>query len=140
MARRLAGNSHRIAQIPITLWQTGYSKDEEMEADREGLRLSAAAGYSAAGAVNLLERWSQLRREYVIHADNPTEELSQLAIDSLQGYFRSHPLPSERLAQANEVIAHDHLSTNQPLKPFHVEYEITASQRNPRQCAAIISA
>jgi len=119
----------QIAQIPITLWQTGYSKDEEMEADREGLRLSAAASYSATGAVNLLERWSQLRREYVIHADNPTEELSQLAVDSLQGYFRSHPLPSERLAQANEVIAHDHLSPNQPLKPFRVEYEITAGQR-----------
>jgi predicted Zn-dependent protease len=118
-----------IAQIPITLWQAGYSKDEEMEADREGLRLSATAGYSATGAVNLLQRWTQLRREYVIHAETPTEELSQLAIDSLQGYFRSHPLPSERLAQTNEVIAHDHLSTNQSLKPFHVEYEITSSQR-----------
>jgi predicted Zn-dependent protease len=118
-----------IAQIPISLWQAGYSKDEEMEADREGLRLAFAAGYSAKGAVNLLERWTQLRNEYVIHAQNPTEELSQLAIESLQGYFRSHPLPSERLSQAKEVIAQDHLAVDKPLKPFRVEYEITAGDR-----------
>jgi predicted Zn-dependent protease len=115
-----------LAQIPVTLWQIGYSKDEEMEADREGLLLASASGYSAQGAVNLLKRWTQLRREYVIHAENPTDELSQLAIDSLTGYFRTHPLPSERLAQANEVIAQDHLPIDKPLKPFHVEYEITA--------------
>jgi predicted Zn-dependent protease len=114
-----------LAQIPVSLWQIGYSKDEEMEADREGLLLASASGYSAKGAVNLLERWTQLRREYVIHAENPTDELSQLAIDSLTGYFRTHPLPSERLAQANAVIARDHLPVDKPLKPFHVEYEIT---------------
>jgi predicted Zn-dependent protease len=115
-----------LAEIPISLWQAGYSKDEEMEADREGLRLSAAAGYSAKGAVEMLERWTKLRNEYVIHAETPTEELGQLAVDSLTGYFRSHPLPSERLARAKEVIAEDRLSTSKPLKPFRVEFEITA--------------
>jgi len=110
-----------LAQIPVTLWQIGYSKDEEMEADREGLLLASASGYSAQGAVNLLERWTRLRQEYVIHAENPTDELSQLAIDSLTGYFRTHPLPSERLAQANEVIAQDHLPVDKPLKSFHAE-------------------
>jgi predicted Zn-dependent protease len=114
-----------LAGIPISLWQAGYSKDEEFEADREGLRLAVAAGYSAQGAVNLLERWVQLHREYVIHAETPPDELSQVAVDGLTGYFRSHPLPSERLTQANAVIAQDHLPTNAPLKAFHVEYEIT---------------
>jgi predicted Zn-dependent protease len=114
-----------LASIPISLWQAGYTKDEELEADREGLRIAAARGYSAQGAVNLLERWVQLHREYVIHAETPPDELSQVAIEGLTGYFRSHPLPSERLAQANAVIAHDDLPTNASLKPFHVEYEIT---------------
>jgi predicted Zn-dependent protease len=59
-----------LAQIPVTLWQIGYSKDEEMEADREGLLLASASGYSAQGAVNLLKRWTQLRREYVIHTES----------------------------------------------------------------------
>ena len=118
-----------VAQIPISLWQDGYSKDQEFEADREGLRIAAAAGYSPRGAVNMLDRWTKLRSEFVIHAETPTDELSQLAIDGLNGYFRTHPLPSERLAQANEIIAQDHLPLNRPLKPFHVEYEVTSDQK-----------
>lgn len=35
-----------IVQIPMSVWQAGYSKDEEFEADREGLRLATAVGYS----------------------------------------------------------------------------------------------
>jgi len=117
-----------IAQIPMSLWQVGYTKQEEFEADREGLRIAVAAGYSPRGALNLLNRWTKLHREYVIHAETPTDELSQVAIEGLEGYFRTHPLPSERLAQANQIIAGDHLPLDRPLKPFHVEYEITAQQ------------
>jgi predicted Zn-dependent protease len=115
-----------IAQIPMSLWQVGYSKDQEFEADREGLRIAAAAGYSPQGAVKMLERLSKLDREYVIRAETPTGELSQLAVTGLEAYFRSHPLPSERLAQINSVIAQDHIETNKPLTPFHVEYEVTS--------------
>jgi len=118
-----------VAQIPISLWQAGYSKEQEFEADREGLRIASAAGYSPQGAVNMLARWTKLRSEYVIHAETPTDELSQLAIEGLGGYFRTHPLPSERLAQANEIIAQDHLPLSRPLKPFHVEYEVTSEER-----------
>jgi predicted Zn-dependent protease len=118
-----------VAQIPISLWQAGYSKDEEFEADREGLRIANAAGYSAQGAVNLLERWAHLHDEYVTHAENPPEALSQLAIDGLNGYFRTHPLPSERLVQAHEVIEQDHLPLERALKPFHIEYEVTNGER-----------
>jgi len=118
-----------VAQIPISIWQAGYSKEEEFEADREGLRIANAAGYSPQGAVNLLERWTHLHDEYVSHAETPPEALSQLAIDGLNGYFRTHPLPSERLAQAREVIAQDHLPLNKSLKPFHVEYEVTSGDR-----------
>jgi predicted Zn-dependent protease len=118
-----------IAQIPMSLWQAGYSKEQEFEADREGLRVADAAGYSPQGAINLLEPWNKLHSEYVIHRDAPTGELSHLAIDGLSGYFRTHPLPSERLEQVREVIAQDHLDMNQPLKPFHVEYEVTSEGR-----------
>ena len=117
-----------VAQIPMSLWQAGYSKDQEFEADREGLRLATAAGYSPQGAVNMMEHWSKLQREYVIHAETPPGELSQLAIDGLAGYFRSHPMPSERLAQVNAVIAQDHLPVKRPLTPFHVEYEVTSGK------------
>jgi predicted Zn-dependent protease len=117
-----------VAQIPMSLWQAGYSKDQEFEADREGLRIAAAAGYSPQGAVNMMEHWGKLQREYVIHAETPPDELSQLAIEGLTGYFRSHPMPSERLAQVNAVIAQDHLPVKRPVTPFHVEYEVTSGK------------
>ena len=118
-----------MAEIPISLWQAGYSKDQEFEADREGLRIASAAGYSPQGAVMMTERLGKLQREYVIHAETPTDELSQVAIDGLTGYFRSHPLPSERLEQVNTVIAQDHLAKDQSLKPLHIEYEVTSGER-----------
>jgi predicted Zn-dependent protease len=118
-----------VAEIPMSLWQAGYSKDEELEADREGLRLSVAAGYSPLGALALLQRWNELHREFVVHAETPTDELSEVAIEGLTGYFRSHPLPSERIVQANEVIAEDHLNEFKPVRPFHVEYEVTSGAK-----------
>jgi predicted Zn-dependent protease len=113
-----------LVQIPLQVWEAGYNKDEELEADREGMRLAVLRGYSPYGAVNLFERFGKLQREYVIHAQSPEEELSQLAIQGLQGYFRSHPLPSERLAQANRLIAQEGWQDRKTQKPFRIEYEV----------------
>ena len=113
-----------LVQIPLDFWEAGYHKDEEFEADREGMYLAVQLGYSPYGAVDLFERFAKLREEYVIHAQSPDEELSQLAIESLTGYFRSHPLPSERLAQAKRVIAQEHWESRSEQKPFRVEYEV----------------
>ena len=113
-----------ILQIPITAWEAGYNKDEELEADREGIRLAVLAGYSPYGAVSLFDEYAKLHREYVIHAQSPEEEFSELAIQSLQGYFRSHPLPSERLQQANAIIAQEGWQDRKTQKPFRVEYEV----------------
>jgi predicted Zn-dependent protease len=114
-----------VAQIPMGLWQMGYTKDQEFEADREGLHIAAAAGYSPQGAATMMEQLAKLDREYVVKAETPTGELSQLAVQGLTGYFRSHPEPSERLAQVKQVIAQDRLPMKRPLTPFHVEYEVT---------------
>jgi len=113
-----------ILQIPLQVWESGYNKDEEFEADREGIRLAFIGDYSPFGVVRLFERMGKLHREYVIHAQSPEDELSQLAIQGLQGYFRSHPLPSERLARANRLIVQEHWQDRKTLKPFRVEYEV----------------
>jgi beta-barrel assembly-enhancing protease len=84
------------AEMPLDIWQAGYSKAQELEADGEGFRLAAAEGYRYQGANNLIERWAQLNREYVTHASTPVKEPNQIAIDGLQGYLKSHPLPEER--------------------------------------------
>ncbi|MGB9467294.1 MAG: M48 family metalloprotease [Candidatus Acidiferrum sp.] len=114
----------QLLQIPLDFWQAGYHKDEEFEADREGVRLAVESGYSPYGEVSIFTRLAKLCDEYVIHAQSPEEELSELAIQSLTGYFRSHPLPSERLDQINRLIADEHWEDRKSQKPFHVEYEV----------------
>jgi predicted Zn-dependent protease len=117
-----------LVQIPLEFWQVGYHKDEEFEADREGVQLAVASGYSPYGAVTLFTRLAKLCNEYVIHAQSPAEELSALAIQSLTGYFRSHPLPSERLEQINRLIAEEHWENRKEQRQFHVEYEVHDGQ------------
>ncbi len=121
------------AQIPLALWQAGYSKEQEFEADREGLRLAAVAGYSPQGVIDLLNCFAKLHREYVIHSSTPVGELSQVAIEGLQGYFRSHPLPEERLEQAKRVIGEDGLDTNKPLTPLAISSLIHAKRSSAGQ-------
>jgi len=113
-----------LLRIPLDFWQAGYHKDEEFEADREGMFLAVRSGYSPYGSVDSFERFAKLCDEYVIHARSPDQELSELAIQSLNGYFRSHPLPSERLAQARRMIAEQHWEDRKTQRPFRVEYEV----------------
>lgn len=117
-----------LLRLPVALWEAGYRKDEELEADREGMFLAVRAGYSPYGTVQALNRFAKLCNEYVTHAETPEDELSDLAIQSLQGYFRSHPQPSERLAQANQIIAQQHWESRKEQKPFHVEYTVHNGQ------------
>jgi predicted Zn-dependent protease len=91
--------------LPIEIFQAGYSKDQELEADREGTRLVVETGYSANGAIRMFETFQRLYEEYRTRAKTPADELSQVVIDALEGYFRSHPLPAKRIAQVNKMIA-----------------------------------
>lgn len=118
----------QLVQIPLEVWEVGYSKDEEFEADREGLRLAVIGGYSPYGAVSLFQRFNDLHAEYVIHAKTPEQELSQLAIQSIEGYFRSHPATTDRIAQMERVIAEEHWQDRTTQKPFHLEYEVHNGQ------------
>ena len=91
--------------IPIELFQAGYSKDQELQADGDGTYLAVEAGYSANGAVRMFETFQRLSDEYQARAKNPEQELSQVAQETLEGYFRSHPLPRERIARVQTMIA-----------------------------------
>ena len=48
----------------------------------------------------------------------PPEELSQIAVGTLIGYFRSHPEPGERVAQAKRVIAEHRLDATRAQTPL----------------------
>jgi predicted Zn-dependent protease len=88
-----------LVALPVEVFEAGYNKDQELEADREGARLAVQAGYSASGAIRMFETLAQMQQQYQSRASNPGGEAADVAIQGLEGYFRSHPLPSERIAQ-----------------------------------------
>src|SRR5438309_10241930 len=44
-----------LIDLPIKFFQQGYTKEQELEADREGTTLAVMAGYSAEGAIRMFE-------------------------------------------------------------------------------------
>jgi predicted Zn-dependent protease len=115
-----------LVALPVFVFQAGYSKAQELESDREGVRLAVRAGYSPYGAIALFETMERLRKEYgeeeqPQRARTPQQELSQVARETLRGYFRSHPLPVERSAQIRTLIAQSDwktLTEQRPIQPF----------------------
>lgn len=113
-----------LVAIPVFVFEAGYSKDQELEADREGTRLAVDAGYSPSGAVRLFEAFDRLYQQYrqqQTKAASPQEELSGLAMQTLEGYFRSHPLPAERIAQIQKMIATEGWPTR-PERDLQIAY------------------
>ncbi len=94
-----------IVRLPAAVFVAGYTKDQELEADREGAKLAAAAGYSPLEVIAVFEQFGKLYKETKGGARNPGEEISRVALETLEGYFRSHPLPEERIAAVRQEVA-----------------------------------
>jgi len=94
-----------VVALPVAIFIAGYTKDQELEADREGARLAAEAGYSPLEVIAVFEAFDKLYRRTHDPAHNPGEEISQVALETLEGYFRSHPLPQERIAAVRRELA-----------------------------------
>jgi predicted Zn-dependent protease len=92
-------------QIPVSVFEAGYSKEQELEADREGVLLASHASYSASGALQLFAMLDRMSHENASAARTPQQEAANVAADVLAGYFRSHPETSERIAQVRTMIA-----------------------------------
>jgi beta-barrel assembly-enhancing protease len=107
-----------LIHLPIALFEAGYNKEQELEADRDGTALAVMSGYSPQGAVRMFRAFAKLEQEYVQKARSPQEELSQVAIQSITGYFRSHPHSEDRLQQIQSLIASEKwpLRKEKPLK------------------------
>src|ERR1041385_8138681 len=68
-----------VLALPAELFMAGYSKEQELEAGRDGAQLAVMAGYSPQGAVHLFEQFEKLRQQYVLKAEDPPDELSKVA-------------------------------------------------------------
>ena len=117
----------RITASPLEFWQAGYHKDEEFEADREGVRLwRSNPATRPYGSVTLIHPLRQAAATNTSSTrSSPEQELSELAIQSLH---RLLPLASAPLrAPRRKSIASSPKSTGKiarKQKPFHVEYEV----------------
>src|ERR1700761_303665 len=102
-----------LVSIPVEVFVTGYSKAQDLEAAREGTMLAAVSGYSPQGAIQLFESFERLQPEVQRRAATPEQELSDIALQGLFGYFRSHPSNAERIDQIQRMIAHGQLPNRQ---------------------------
>lgn len=124
-------------RLPVRLFQAGYTKEQEFEADREGTALAVAAGYSPRGAVLVFEEFEKLQREVAAararqdrRAKTPAGELSRVALDILTGYFRSHPATADRKARIAQAFAAEIAARTElrPLEYAHVFLTYRAGQ------------
>src|SRR5262249_54710164 len=126
------------AALPIELFQAGYTKEQELQADREGTKLAVAAGYSPQGAISMFERYQKLQEEWQKYeaGSQRQPEVIELPIDianvavlqTLGEYFRSHPPEQERIAQIQQLIAAEHWPHEQKQQPLAVAYLLQADQ------------
>ncbi len=121
--------------IPVQVFEAGYSKDQELEADREGALLAAREGYSIQGALDLFEAFDRLYREHIRRAESPQEELSQVTVQALEDYFRSHPSTPERMAQIRDLIASNPQWASSKVRNLEVAY-IFDTEKADRALAA----
>lgn len=77
-----AGAAQTAAGLGTNLWFLKFSRDDEAEADRVGLRILRRAGWDGRGMIELFET---LKRE---QGKDPA---------AVQVFFSSHPAPQDRL-------------------------------------------
>ena len=127
-----------IVHLPIEVFEMGYSKEQEVEADRNGTKLAVTAGYSAEGAISMFQRFEKLEdamQRYRASApqqgtvlDLPVEIGNVIVLQTLEGYFRSHPPNRERIAQIQQLIASEHWPADQQQRPLAVAYLLVTDE------------
>ncbi|HEV7606088.1 MAG TPA: M48 family metalloprotease [Steroidobacteraceae bacterium] len=90
----------QLANIGAQAWMQGYGRDNEMEADRLGLKYMVKAGYnpeSIGKVFNVFQAGEKFERQ------RATEEGREPRL--YHGVFSSHPSPDERAVQAAKGAA-----------------------------------
>ena len=82
--------SARVADSLYGLFSNGFSRQDELEADRLGIRYMKRAGYDPHGLVSFFKK---------LQAEEPESALEHALV-----WQSTHPLTSERIARAQEEI------------------------------------
>jgi len=122
MAARKIGleGFYRLGQPLVQIFRAGYTKELELEADRVGLDLAVAAGYSPTGGVEVMKRFEKFEPEVTRRAGSPVKEIANVSISALQEYFRSHPPAAERRAALEAEIRARGWNPSQALRTLSI--------------------
>ncbi len=80
-----------LGRVGVRFLETAYSRDQELEADRLGLRLTIAAGFDPKASITLFKRLAELKKT--------TDGLN------LGEYFSTHPSFDVRIRNARQFLA-----------------------------------
>lgn len=119
-----------LASIPIQVFEAGYSKEQELAADREGTQLAVAGKYSPEGAVRMFETFEKFEPGHRRKPGTPQEEIATVALSSLTEYFRSHPPSAMRAEQIRRLIADEKwpVTKETDLKIAYLRYKALAQE------------
>jgi predicted Zn-dependent protease len=104
---------HRIADAATDMVMSGFGRSEELESDREGLRLANKVGYDPKGLGTFLTRLSERNK----------------AATEKQGLFASHPEMRERLDNVATQVSGERLASTATLEDRYrrnISYRATA--------------
>ncbi len=90
-AAGVGSESARMADSLYELFSRGFSRQDELEADRLAIRYTSRAGYNPKGLITFFEK---------MLAEEPEGALQKAAV-----WQSTHPLTSERIAQAKKELA-----------------------------------
>jgi predicted Zn-dependent protease len=113
---------YHLGRPAVQIFQAGYTKEQELEADRVGLDYAVQAGYSPAGILQLMDNFEKLEPKDAANAPlSPIDEIAGVPLAALQEYFRSHPPASERKAALESEIQKTGWNGSAPVRPLKVE-------------------
>ena len=111
-----------LGRPAVQIFQAGYTKEQELEADRVGLEYAVQAGYSPAGILQLMEHFENMEAQTEAgQAVSPIDEIAGVPLAALQEYFRSHPPATERKAALETEIRKMGWKESAPVRPLKVE-------------------
>jgi predicted Zn-dependent protease len=119
---RNLGTLGDLLGLPVDIYMAGYSKQQELDADRGGAALAVAAGYSPRGILQLFTEFQKLEAasqagEKPPAPQTPVDEAAQLSVQTLQDYFASHPPAAERIQQIATLMRSERWP-EPPLRPL----------------------
>jgi predicted Zn-dependent protease len=88
-----------LGTVGVRVLQTAYSRDQELEADRLGIRLTAAAGYDPQASIQLFARLAELgksRDALNLGEYFSTHPTSEIRIQSIRHYLRNSETSRDR--------------------------------------------